>query len=499
MITNRPGSDIVTETEMGSGVPSGVRILEAGIPLVVDLDGTLICTDLLHESILKLLRGRPHLLLAFPLWLVRGKAGLKRQIAARVSLDVGSLPYDEAVLEWVRAERATGRRIVLCTASDSAYASQVAEHLSLFDEVIASDGRINISAHHKVAVLVERFGAGGFDYAGNSRDDLPVWEKARRAIVVNATAKVLALARKRFLVDREFERPTAGLPVWLRAIRPHQWLKNLLVFLPLAGAHMLFDVAILTKAILAFLAFSLCASAVYILNDLMDLESDRLHPRKRCRPFASGALSPLVGLALFGVLFAGAVAIAVMVTPAFVQWLGVYFSLTLAYTWFLKRRVVIDCLTLGALYTLRVVAGSVSVELPASFWLLAFSLFLFLSLAFVKRYSELMLVSKAGQIETHGRGYQTGDLSIVQTMGVASGFTSVMIMALYINGDAVLKLYSRPEALWLTIPVLLYWVSRMWMQAHRGNMDDDPVIFTLRDGYSLACVALFVAVLWVAT
>jgi 4-hydroxybenzoate polyprenyltransferase len=282
-------------------------------------------------------------------------------------------------------------------------------------------------------------------------------------------------------------------------MRLHQWLKNLLAFLPLAGAHQLSNWSLLQQAALAFVAFGLCASSVYILNDLMDLESDRLHPRKRKRPFAAGLVSPLTGLALAALLLMVAFSLALAMQPAFVGWLGVYFAVTIAYTFFLKRRVLVDCLTLGGLYTLRIVAGGAAVGVPPSFWLLAFSLFLFLSLAFVKRYSELILVAKAAKLEAHGRGYQAGDLSIVQAMGVASGFTAVMLMALYINGDTVLKLYSRPEVLWLTIPVLLYWVSRMWMQAHRGNLDDDPVIFAVRDRYSLACGALFVAVLWAAT
>jgi 4-hydroxybenzoate polyprenyltransferase len=467
-------------------------------PLVIDLDGTLLRTDLLHESTLKMLRGEPQLLLMLPLWLARGKAALKRQIAQRASLDVASLPYDERLLDWIRAERAAGRRVVLCTASDESYAHQVAEHLGLFDEVIASDGRTNVSSHRKAALLTDKFGAGGFDYAGNSRDDLHVWQKARRAILVGLPRAIRPQARANFEVEREFDRPSAGLATWLRALRLQQWLKNLLVFVPLAGAHQIFNWPLLEQAVLAFFAFGLCASSVYILNDLMDLESDRLHQRKRSRPFAAGVVSPVAGLAVAAVLLLGAFSLTFVMTPQFKFWLALYLALTTAYTFFLKSRVMIDCVTLGGLYTLRIVAGWVAVGLAGSFWLLAFSLFLFLSLAFVKRYAELLITTKNGAEDVHGRGYKAGDLSIVQTMGVASGFAAVTLMALYINGDTVLRLYSRPEVLWLTIPILLYWVSRMWMQAHRGNMDDDPVIFAVRDRYSLACGALFAAVLWAA-
>jgi 4-hydroxybenzoate polyprenyltransferase/phosphoserine phosphatase len=490
----------LTPPNLTSGsAPTGAVARDAAVPLVIDLDGTLVRTDLLHESTLKLLRNRPHLLPLLPLWLAGGKANLKRRIAEHVDIDVSTLPYDEALLEWIRAEREAGRRVVLCTASDETLASKVAQHLGLFDEVLASDGRVNLSAHRKAALLVERFGAGGFDYAGNSRDDVPVWEQARSTILVGAPAGLSARARERFRVAKEFPRLPAGALTWLRALRLHQWVKNMLVFLPLAGDHQLFNLQLLSIAGLAFIAFGLCASSVYVLNDLMDLESDRSHPYKRARPFATGAISPLAGLAVGALCLAGAFAIALALPPAFIAFLGAYYATTLAYTFFLKRRVLVDCLTLGALYTLRIVAGWAAVQLAASFWLFAFSLFLFLSLAFVKRYAELRLLAKSGHMDLHGRGYQAGDLPIVLTMGVASGFTAVMLMTLYINGDTVMKLYSRPEVLWLTIPILLYWVNRMWMQAHRGNMDDDPVIFAAKDLYSVLCGVLFFVVLWAAT
>jgi 4-hydroxybenzoate polyprenyltransferase len=273
-------------------------------------------------------------------------------------------------------------------------------------------------------------------------------------------------------------------------------LKNLLVLLPLAGSFQFTNPLLLQQALLAFLAFGLCASSVYIINDLMDLESDRLHPRKKLRPFASGELSVGSGMAFAAVLLTLSVALGMTGRPAFLGWLAVYFAVTLAYTFFLKRRVLVDCITLGGLYTLRIVAGLAAVGLPPSFWLLAFSLFLFLSLAFVKRYSELAASAKLGRQDAHGRGYLTSDLPLVQSMGVSAGFGAVLLLALYINGDAVLKLYSHPEFLWLTIPILLYWISRMWMQAQRGNMHDDPVVFAVRDRYSLVCAVLFAATLW---
>jgi 4-hydroxybenzoate polyprenyltransferase/phosphoserine phosphatase len=471
---------------------------EPAPPLVVDLDGTLILGDLLHESALELVREGPLTALRLPLWLARGKAALKAQIADRVELDVALLPYNLPLLAWVREQHAAGRRTVLCTASDRRYAHAIAEHLKVFDEVIASDGTTNVSGARKAAILDQRFGAKGYDYAGNSRDDLAVWGQARQAIVVNAAPALAAAARRRFDVAAEWPAAGGRLAAAVRALRLHQWLKNLLVLLPLAGAYRMGEATLLLQALVAFFAFGLCASAVYVLNDLFDLASDRAHPRKRQRPIAAGLLSVPQGLAMAAGLLLLAAALAASARPAFQAALAGYFGLTLAYTFWLKRRVIIDCIALGVLYTIRIVAGWCAVGLPASFWLLAFSLFLFLSLAFVKRYSELLLMTRLGREDARGRGYLASDVPIVLAMGVAAGFGSVLLLALYINGDTVLRLYSRPELLWLTVPILLYWISRMWMQAQRGHMHDDPVIFALRDRYSLACGALFALTLGLA-
>lgn len=470
----------------------------AEVPLVVDLDGTLLRTDSLHESTLLLLRARPHRAFSLPLWLANGKARMKREIAQRVELDVAGMPYHDELVAWIGAERSRGRHIVLATAADERVAQAVSAHLGLFDEVIASDGVVNCSAHRKAALLVEKFGERGFDYAGNSRDDLPVWERARRAIVVSAPASVRRAAGERTEVEREFAGARGGLRAWLKALRLHQWLKNLLLFLPLLGAHQIFDPALLTKAVVAFFAFGLCASSVYIVNDLMDLESDRHHPRKRLRPFAQGVLSPLAGVAVAGVLLAAAFAIAGWVATAFLAWLAIYFAITVAYTFYLKRKEIVDALSLAALYTLRVIAGGAAVGLAASFWLLAFSLFLFLSLAFVKRHSELQVMLAQGRDQAKGRGYRSDDLPLIQTLGVVAGFAAVLVLALYINGESVLRLYSRPEVMWLTVPILLYWITRVWIKTHRGLMHDDPVLFALKDRISILSGALFLAVMWAA-
>jgi 4-hydroxybenzoate polyprenyltransferase len=469
------------------------------VPLVVDLDGTLLRIDLLHESALTLLRSDPLSVLRLPGWLAGGKAHLKREIARRVSLDFSGMPYHEELVEWLRSERARGRRLVLATASDEKLAEGVAAHLPIFDEVLASDGETNNASHRKAAALVERYGERGFDYVGNSNADMAVWERSRRAVLVSAPPKIRRAAAQRVQVDREFGAAPAGIRAWVKALRLHQWMKNLLLFLPLLGSHQIFDAGLLAAVFIAFIAFGLCASSVYVVNDLMDLESDRHHPRKRLRPFAAGVLSPLTGVAMAGLLLVSSFTIAALVAPAFLAWLGVYFVITVAYTFGLKRKEIVDAISLAGLYTLRIIAGGAAVGLPASFWLLAFSLFLFLSLAFVKRYSELQLMLTQGRDDARGRGYRTSDLPVIEMMGVVSGFAAVMVLALYINSESVLRLYQQPEFIWLTVPIFLYWITRVWIKTHRGLMHDDPVLFAIKDRVGITLGVLFLAVMWAAT
>lgn len=475
-----------------------IATAESSVPLVVDLDGTLLRTDSLHESTLLLLRARPHRAFSLLLWLGQGKARMKREIAQRVALDAASLPYHEEFLAWLAVERKRGRRLVLATAADEKIAHAVSAHLGLFDEVIASDGHANCAAQRKARLLAEKFGERGFDYAGNSRDDLPVWKQARRAIVVAAPPSVRRLAAQHHEIEREFGGPRRDLGAWLTALRLPHWMKNLLLFLPLLGAHQILDPALLSVAIVAFLAFGLCASSVYVINDLMDLESDRHHPRKRNRPFASGALSPLAGAGVAAALLASSFLAAWLVGADLLFWLGVYFAVTVAYTFWLKRQVIVDALSLAGLYTLRIIAGGAAVGIAASFWLLAFSLFLFLSLSFVKRYVELQVALSEVRGEAKGRGYRTGDLPLIQALGVAAGFAAVLVLALYINGESVVQLYRHAELMWLNVPILLYWITRIWMMAHRGDMPEDPVLFALKNRMSLWSGAVFLLVMWAA-
>lgn len=468
-------------------------------PLVVDLDGTLIHTDMLHESALRSFRNSPLETLRIPFFLVKGKALLKKHLATRTDFDPQTLPYNEELLQWLKKQRSEGRKLILCTASDRSIANSIAEHLGIFDEVIASDGVLNIAGKHKAETLVKRFEHGGYDYAGNSNKDLPVWSHARQAIVVNGSSELIKKTQKVCAIEQVFPKKNIGFSGWRRVLRIHQWLKNLLLFVPLFAAHELGNEEAWISLILAFVSFSLCASSVYIANDLLDLESDRAHPRKRNRPFASGLVPAWMGVLLAPLLLVVSLSMAVLVGKQFLSWLVFYFALTCAYSWLLKRLMLIDCLTLALLYTVRIIAGAMAVGHQLSFWLLTFSVFLFLSLAFVKRYAEIEVQLLSGKEKIHGRGYHTADASLIQTMGIVAGYSSVLVLALYLNSDAVVRLYSAPELIWGAVPVMLFWISWMWMQAHRGKMHDDPLVFAVKDRASLIAGASFAAVLVAGT
>ena len=459
-------------------------------PLVVDLDGTLVLGDTLHESLLGILRSQPLNALCLPAWLAAGKSGFKRAVARHHVPDAATLAYNQPLLDWL-ASLDGQRERVLCTAADRAIAEAVAEHTGVFDTVLASDGHTNLSGAAKAQHLVERYGERGFDYAGNDTVDLAVWKRARSAIVVNAPAHVERAAQQLGNVEQVIPGARGGLRTWLRALRIHQWAKNLLLFVPLLTAHLVFEPEAIAQAVLAFVAFGLCASSVYLLNDLLDLPSDRLHPRKRRRPFAAGQLSVLSGLIAAPLLLAAAFTLAVLCLPErFVLALAGYYALTCAYSFWLKRVEMLDVVVLAALYTARIIAGTFALSLPLSFWLLAFSMFLFLSLALVKRYTELALMRERGRNDAAGRGYSVDDLPLIASLGGTSGYLAVLVLALYINSPVSEQLYTQPKYLWLLCPLLLYWISRTWLLTHRGQMHDDPLVYALRDRISLLTLAL---------
>ncbi|MGA2877429.1 MAG: UbiA family prenyltransferase [Bryobacteraceae bacterium] len=435
-------------------------------------------TDLLLESLLALLKQKPLCVFILPLWLLKGKAYFKRQIARRVSLDVGTLPYRQDLVDYLKVQRAQGRTIVLATGCDMQIARQVADHLKLFDSVFASDGITNLSGESKRKRLVNEFGEKGFDYVGDHRNDRAVWASAREAIVIED--------RRRSLVD------------YLKSLRPQHWLKNILVFVPLIAAQRFFETALLEKAFLAFVAFGCFASSGYLLNDLFDLAADRIHPHKRLRPFASGDLPVKYGLLMMPVLVGLGCMFGLLVSPLFLGTALIYLALSLTYSFHLRKVALLDVIILAGLYTMRIMAGSAAVAIWPSHWLLAFSTFLFFSLALVKRYGELMIMRKVDGDGATARGYELDDGELLAAMGIASGYLAVLVLALYINSDTAQALYQRYQLIWFQCPLLFYWISHVWLIAHRGKMPDDPVVFALSDRISRILALLMIAVTLVA-
>ncbi|SMX44156.1 UbiA family prenyltransferase [Actibacterium lipolyticum] len=457
--------------------------------LVIDLDGTLIRSDMLFETFWSAFSARWTAPFVVTKSLLNGRAALKHRLNELAQVDPASLPYNDEVLDYIRRWKDEGGRTALVTATNQAIADRVADHIGLFDEVHGSDQSHNLKGPNKATFLEQRFGVGGFEYMGDSTADVPVWQKSGKAITVNAPG---ALRTRVDAMMNEVEHISAAAPSvrpYFKALRPHQWLKNLLVFLPMLMAHD-FTGAMVLRSFLAFLAFSLVASSVYVLNDLLDLAADRAHPRKRFRPFASGSLPIANGTWLAPLLLLGGFGLALLLGPSFMLVMAVYYVTTTAYSLYLKRQLVIDICTLAVLYALRIIAGGAATGIELSVWLLAFSVFFFFSLAAVKRQAELVDSASRGKASADGRGYQTSDLPLISTMAAAAGYVSVLVMALYVNSSSVTALYTSPTYLWGICLVLLYWISRIVMITHRGAMHDDPVVFAVKDRVSQICLVI---------
>lgn len=480
---------------------------QSDIPLCVDLDGTLTPVDSLHESLLALARREPASWLRLPALLLRGRAAFKTGVLdalqARdpgyVEHYAGHLPLREDLLARLRQEHAAGRRVVLVTASDQRIAHAVAKRLDCFDEVLTGSGTHNLRGEAKRELLVSRYGERGYDYIGDSAVDLPVWSSARRAIVVGARPELLERVRRTAPQSETVDTPSSQRKAWRQALRPHQWIKNLLVFAPLLLAHRLQDPHAIGQALLAFAAFSLCASSVYIQNDLLDLAADRRHPRKRKRPFADGRLRAVQGVRAALLLLLLTAMLVWQMTPAFAAALTSYLLATIAYSLYLKTRALLDIIVLAGLYTLRIIAGGAATDIEPSFWLLAFAIFMFMSLGIVKRYTELPILKAGGTPLRGDRGYTAADAPLLLTLGCTSGLLAVLVLALYINSPASMVLYHQPQLLWMLCPLLLYWIGRVWLITTRGRMDDDPTVFAIRDRNSRVIALLGLLILWLAT
>lgn len=460
--------------------------------LVCDLDGVLIRTEMLDETFwAAVAAGWTAPLVAFRA-LMRGRAALKQTLAERGPVDPEHLPYRPEIVARLKAWQSAGGRTALVTSADQAVAEEIAAFLGVFDEVHGSDGTRNLRAATKAAFLVQRFGEGGYNYIGGVATDRPVWKTSARATTLGlpegARSRVTALEAVTHLDKEVMNFPRA----LMQAMRPHQWLKNLLIFLPLLAAHQM-DAVTMARAVLAFITFGLVASSVYVLNDLLDLPSDRAHPRKRNRPFASGRLPLRHGLWLTPGLLGAGVLLGGFLGWGFLAVLAVYYATTTAYSLWLKRQPVVDICALASLYSLRIAAGAAATAIPISVWLMAFAIFFFFSLAAVKRQAELADAIKAGRDLNARRGYRAEDLPLVAMMAVGAGYLSILVMALYVNSLAVTQLYSTPEVLFGICAVLLFWISRTVMLAHRGEMHDDPVVFAATDRVSLGAFGVVCA------
>jgi 4-hydroxybenzoate polyprenyltransferase len=461
-------------------------------PLCVDLDGTLAKTDLLIETVINALKKNWINLFRMPFWFSRGRALAKSKLARIGSLDPVTIPYNDKLLKYLKKEREGGRKIVLATASDRRIAEKIALHLGLFDDVVASDGITNLKGEAKANALVVLYGERGFVYAGNSRSDLPVWRRAKSALLVNTNRSVSKAVAGLFPIEQEFRDRKPLLREFIREIRPHQWLKNLLVFLPPMAGHMLFQATAMFHSLVTFLAFCAAASGIYIINDLFDLEADRRHPRKRDRPFACGELPLHFGLA-GPILIVVALAVGLAVSPQIMLILYIYVTISMTYSQYLKTKPLVDVFCLAALYTIRVIAGGVASHSGVSIWLLNFSGFLFLSLGFLKRYAEYPLRSntdRESSLMYSRRGYKEHDSLLIIIMGVGSSFISTLVLGFYVDSTQGHLAYKTPALLWGIVPLALFWQCRLWLSTVRGYMHDDPIVYAAKDKISYIVMAI---------
>lgn len=462
---------------------TGGRAEEKPGPLVVDIDGTLLRTDMLYESVVALLRRNPLMIFVLPFWLLAGgKAGLKRKLAERVDLDVDALPANDALVEWLQGQKAAGRTLALFSASDQRLVDKVAVRFGLFDRALGSDGATNRAGAGKLAAIREAYGDAA-SYAGDSRADLAVWPGCRGAVLVGPkTERLRAALPPGVGVEAVFPTPKPSLKTWGKALRLHQWAKNGLIFVAPLLAGVILHPASFTAAATAFVVFGLLASATYLLNDLLDLPDDRGHRSKRFRPLASGALPLLQGMAAVPLLFAAAAVGAAFLPGGFALTALLYLTVTLAYSLRVKREPILDVLVLAGLFSVRIMAGVVAVGAELTPWLLTFSMFFFFSLASIKRFTECRAMADEGKTSVAGRGYRAADAPWLMAMGAASGFCSTLVFFIYLVDDSSpMRHYANPQWLWAICVVLGYWLGRVWLLAGRGEMNDDPVLFAVKD------------------
>ena len=475
--------------------------------IVVDLDGTLVNSDTLYESIALLASKNVFYLFLFPAWLLRGKAFFKNQVAKRIELTVENLPYNLELIEWLVKERAGGKKLALCSASNIKTVKDVSIHLGIFDFVFASDSLINLSKEKKRDFLVKKFGNKGFDYAGNSNDDIGVWESADKVIAVNTPYSLTKKIKKFSEIHKSFPPKKNSMHVWLKFIRFYQWPKNLLLFLPLIAANkehlqfvqnlLLNEVEFISTILYSFVSFAFISSSIYIVNDLLDLDHDRFDDFKRNRPFASGEIPISHGIYLSAFLFLFSFFFASKIGLIFILWLSLYAFVSLFYSFYLKKVLFLDCLTLTGLYNFRIFAGASAFSISLSTWFIWFSVFLFLSLAFLKRYTEISSYLIRDQEQVRGRAYRDTDLKVVERFGFISSFFATLTLISFLWFNLEIELVNVQLFFWITMPILLtYWMVWMWFQARKGLVHSDPLIFAFRDKSSLfICFYCFCSIL----
>lgn len=468
-------------------------------PLCVDLDGSLLRVDTLQESVILLLKTQPLAIFSCFLWLMRGKAYLKRRIAQIIVPQADLLPYRTPLLAMLRQERELGRKIYLVTGADRAIAEGVAEHLGLFDGIGASDGETNLTSVRKLAWIEREFAGRDPIYIGDSRKDEVIWKKAGHGVLAgNAIARAGRLRSEGVAVTAVPDELPGKLKSVVRMMRPHHWMKNLLVFVPAFLAHRYTELELFVPATISFFAISTLASLLYIVNDLFDVEADRQHARKRTRPLASGALSAVDGVITAVGLLVVHVALASQLPMEAVGLLAIYGVSSFVYSLFLKQMLFIDVIVLAGLFTLRILLGGAATDIEISDWTLEFSMFIFLSLALVKRLNEIRAQAGRDSDQLSNRGYLTQDLVVVSALGAASSYAAVLVFLLYINSDNVRRAYSHPRYLWLVGAIFLYWLSRFWILVNRGYLHDDPLVFAFRDRASICCCIAAAGLVWMA-
>ena len=466
------------------------------VPLLVGNEGVLVETDFVWEAFYLLLKRDPLVILMLPFWLLRGTAFTVQQITGRVAPDVEYLPYNSQLVQYLQEQHRIGRRLVLVTSLPLDYVRPISSHLELFDSVLSREDFLysidpEKTKHDRIGLAID-----DYVYAGRGKEDIVFWNTGG-AVLLNPDQETLQTVTQLSRIEHVIVSPKADFFEYIRAIRIHQWLKNMLVFVPLITAHQFGDPLLVLRAFLAFFAFGLCASGVYLFNDLLDIPVDRRHPRKCKRPFAAASISVKIGTLMIPVFTLAAFGLGFILATPFLYFLTGYLSTTIFYSMWLKKVVLVDVIALAFLYTIRILAGGAAVGIVPSFWLMSFSMFIFFSLALTKRCAELLHARSIDRDELDGRGYMVDDTNIVRNFGIVSGYMSVLVLALYINSDDVRLLYSHPQMIWLLCPLLLYWISRMWLITGRGRMHDDPLLFTIRDRVSqgIGVLGMFVLLL----